>query len=142
MKLAEIVTLKVSRLLLQNDGSACGIWLQVVRDIYLEYVASDEYGGGTFLTFLEGRLLEMGVRDLCALHGVAKRAAGKANQAFIIEQRAEMRGRLVQAAMDGVLKYNAAALEGFRHGGGGPGEGDGEAEVIDVDLFDDVIVLE
>ena len=122
--------------------SAKGFYARTWLDIYLEYVASDEYGGGTFLTFLEGRLLEMGVRDLCALHGVAKRAAGKANQAFIIEQRAEMRGRLVQAAMDGVLKYNAAALEGFRHGGGGPGEGDGEAEVIDVDLFDDVIVLE
>lgn len=129
-------TLKVSRLLVQNDGSACGIWLQVVRDIYLEYVASDEYGGDTFLTFLERRLLEMGVRDLAPLNGVAKRAACKANQAFILEQRAEMRGRLVQAAMDGGLNFNAAALAGFRRV-------DGEAAVeIDIDMLDDVIVLE
>ena len=113
----------------------------MVRDIYIEYMDSDEYGNSTFFTFLERRLLEMGVRDLRALHGVAKRAAGKANQAFILEQRAEMRGRLVQAAMDGVLKFNAAALAGFRRDGGGPG-GDGEAEVIDVDMLDDVIVLE
>lgn len=72
---------------------------------------------------------------------MAKRTAGKVNQTFILEQRAEMRERLVQAAMDGVLKFNAAALEGFRRGGGGPGS-DGEAAVIDVDMFDDVIVLE
>jgi hypothetical protein len=83
----------------------------------------------------------MGVRDLRALHGVTKRAAGKANQAFILEQRAEMRGRLVQAAMDGVLKHNAASLAGYRQGGGGPG-GEGEADVIDVEALDDVIVID
>ena len=65
-----------------------------------------------------------------------------AESTLILEQRAEMRGRLVQAAMDGVLKFNAAALAGFRRDGGGSG-GDGEAEeVIDVDMFDDVIELE
>ena len=78
----------------------------------------------------------MGVRDLAPLNGVAKRAACKANQAFILEQRAEMRGRLVQAAMDGGLNFNAAALAGFRRV-------DGEAAVeIDIDMLDDVIVLE
>ena len=54
-----------------------------------------------------------------SLNGVAKRTAGKVNQTFILEQRAEMRERLVQAAMDGVLKFNAAALEGFWRGGAG-----------------------
>ena len=52
-----------------------------------------------------------------------------------------MRGRLVQAAMDGVLKHNAASLAGYRQGGGGPG-GEGEADVIDVEALDDVIVID
>ena len=90
-------------------------------------------GDGTFLGFLERRLGEMGVRHLGSLKGVAKTAAGKANQVFILEQRAEMRGRLVQAALDNQLKHDAAALRVFQRGG------DGNADVIDVDAFDDLI---
>ena len=42
---------------------------------------------------------------------MAKRTAGKVNQTIL--EQFEMRERLVQAAMDGVPKFNAAALEGF-----------------------------
>ena len=44
---------------------------------------------------------------------LAKGAAKKANQTFILEQRADMRARLVQVAIQGQLIYSTAALAGF-----------------------------
>ena len=121
--------LKVSRLLFQNDGSACGIWLQVARDVYLEYMASSEYGSGSFLTFLERRMEEMGVRHLRGASTKQRRA----NQTFILEQRAEMRARLVQAALEGKLKHGAAELEGFCLSTGI------DVEPADLEELDDVV---
>ena len=47
------------------------------------------------------------------MKGAAKSAAEKVNQRFIVEQRADMRGRLVQAAMSDELKHGQAYLLGF-----------------------------
>jgi hypothetical protein len=97
----------------QSDGSSCGIWIQVARDIFLQYVGSNEYGRGTFNAYLARVMFEKGVVDLDNVSGAAKTAARRANQTFILEQRAEMRARLVQAAINGKLAYAAAELEGF-----------------------------
>ena len=85
-----------------------------MSELLSDISVSDEYGGGTFLDFLKRRLEEMGVLHLGgALKGSAKTAASKGNQSFIIKRRAEMRERLVQAAIDGTLTYNKSALAGF-----------------------------
>mgnify|MGYP006864356835 FL=1 len=49
--------------------------------------------------------------DLTPLQGVAVRRAGGVNTKFILEQRAEMRARLVQYAMDNQLFFNTARLQ-------------------------------
>ena len=54
---------------------------------------SSEFGSGTFLDFLQRWLAARGVQHLGPLKGVSKSNASKANRAFILEQRAEMRGR-------------------------------------------------
>ena len=82
----------------------------MARDAYLCYVDSDAYGSGKFEDFLHGYLDERGVRDQNKCRGAAKAAAKKANQTFILEQRADMRARLVQVAIEGKLKYSAAEL--------------------------------
>ena len=75
-------TLKSSTLLLQHqDGSSCGVWIQVVRDAYLEYVDSSEFGSGAFLDYLERWLARQGVQHLGSLKGVQKtKAAGRASE--------------------------------------------------------------
>ena len=83
----------------------------------MHYVDSDAYGSGTFEAFLHGHLEEQGVRDQDKCRGAAKGAAKKANQTFILEQRADMRARLVQVAIQGKLKYSTAALAGFAQTG-------------------------
>jgi len=97
----------------QADGHACGVWLGVARDIYIRYVDSDQYGTGTFETYLQAELNREGVHDLDKCHGSAIRKQRKANQTFILEQRAEMRARLLQLAMEGKLEYGQAELDGF-----------------------------
>lgn len=93
---------------------AGGVWIGVARDSYLRYVDSEEYGSGNFEAFLHAELDAQGVRDLDKCRGTAQKTAAKrANQAFILEQRAEMRARLVQVAIAGNLKYSEAALAGF-----------------------------
>lgn len=52
--------------------------------------------------------------DLSPRQGVAKRKARNANTKFILEQRAEMRARLVQLACEGKLRFGQASLPGFR----------------------------
>ena len=89
------------------------MWLGVARDVYVRYVDSDVYGSGTFESFLHRHLSEMGVLNLTTLSGTAKTAARKANQTFILEQRAEMRARLVQLAIEGSLYRGSAVLDGF-----------------------------
>jgi len=59
-------------------------------------------------------MIDKGVTDLGKISGAAKTAARWANQTFILEQRASMRARFVQAAIDNDLKYAAAELEVFR----------------------------
>jgi len=97
----------------QYDGSSCGVWLQVARDAFLAYVQSENYGSKTFASFLAAWLLSHGVVNLRTLQGAPVRRAGSANTKFILEQRAEMRGRLVQLAMESKLQYAQAMLEGF-----------------------------
>jgi len=92
---------------------AGGVWLGVARDIYIRYVDSDQYGTGTFETYLQAELNREGVHDLDKCHGSAIRKQRKANQTFILEQRAEMRARLLQLAMEGKLEYGQAELDGF-----------------------------
>ena len=53
---------------------------------------------------------------MSALKGAAKTAARKANQTFILEQRAEMRARLVQLAIEGSLYQGSTVLDGFARG--------------------------
>ena len=57
------------------------------------------------------------MRDQDKCSGTAKGAAKKANQTFILEQRADMRARLVQVAIQGKLKYSTATLAGFAQTG-------------------------
>jgi hypothetical protein len=51
--------------------------------------------------------------DRSALSGICARRAKTANNKFILEQRAEMRARLVQLAIENTLKYGQAKLAGF-----------------------------
>ena len=97
----------------QVDGNACGIWIQVARDLFIEYVDSDEFGTRSFETFLHRRLEEQGVLPTERLSGMALRAARQTNQRFILEQRASMRARLVQFAIAGKLAFSEAQLGGF-----------------------------
>ena len=97
----------------QTDGHNCGVWLQVARDCWLQYAASSSYGSCNFFAFMQAQLVEHGVSDVESLPAAKKRAGERANRAYIVSQRADMRGRLVQAAMQGVLKHSAAQLAGF-----------------------------
>ena len=97
----------------QVDGNACGIWIQVARDLFIEYVDSHEFGTCTFEAFLHRRLKEQGVLPTERLSGLTLKAAMQTNQKFILEQRADMRGRLVQAAIAGKLAFSEAQLGGF-----------------------------
>ena len=97
----------------QSDGSSCGVWLQSARDAWLAYVASPSYGTRTFPTFLMQRFEAAGAQNLTGLRGTARSTAERANVAFILEQRADMRGRLVQAALADKLAWGQASLAGF-----------------------------
>ena len=97
----------------QADSSSCGVWLQVVCDAWLRYVDSDAFGTASFESFLERELAAEGVRDLYKCRGATKTAAAGKSREFILGQRADMRGRLVQAALAGKLKCEAASLSGF-----------------------------
>jgi len=85
----------------------------VARNIFIQYADSDVFGTKEFAAFMERKLKEEGVVNLAVLMGSAKTRAEKANQTYILEQRAEMRGRLVQAAMANKLAHGQALLEGF-----------------------------
>jgi hypothetical protein len=62
---------------------------------------------------MEHTLAEQGVQNLFSLRGAQRTAAAKSNRAFIIKQRADMRTRLVHAAMAGKLAWGSAQLAGF-----------------------------
>lgn len=83
------------------------------RDAFLRYVDSDEYGNGTFREFLVKDFAAQGVHNIAKLSGAKQTEASRGNQSFILHQRAEMRQRLVSAAMAGNLKHGAAVLAGF-----------------------------
>ena len=89
------------------------MWLQVARDAWLQYAGGASHGTRTFPSFLKQSLEEHGVQSLFGLKGARKSAAEKANTAFILEARADMRGRLVQAALAGKLAWGQANLAGF-----------------------------
>ena len=101
------------RLHLQSDSSSCGIWIQVARDCWLEYVASTEHGNAAFASFIEERLKGEGVQGENGLKGTALSKARKANEQYILTARADMRGRLVQAALADKLSVGQAHLPGF-----------------------------
>ena len=112
----------------QSDSVSCGVWVQVARDCWLKYVASPQYGMRTFGAFMQQTLAEAGVSDLAALRGVAAKAAERANVAYICTARADMRGRLVQAALADKLAWGAARLAGFA-----------PATALDLEKFDDAL---
>jgi hypothetical protein len=84
-----------------------------MRDCWIEYMDSAAYGSSTFAQFMEHTLAEQGVQNLFSLRGAQRTAAAKSNRAFIIKQRADMRTRLVHAAMAGKLAWGSAQLAGF-----------------------------
>ena len=71
------------RLHLQSDSSSCGIWIQVARDCWLEYVASTEHGNAAFASFIEERLKGEGVQGENGLKGTALSKARKANEQYM-----------------------------------------------------------
>ena len=74
---------------------------------------SSAHGSRTFNSFLRDELNGLGVFDQNACRGRQKMEAKRANQSFILEQRAQMRARLVQVAINGSLKFGDAQLVGF-----------------------------
>lgn len=109
-------SLSSSHLLLQWDGVNCGVWLQVARDRFLEYVDSSQFGSRSFLAFMEEGLRKNGVVDLNSVVGDAKQRAIERNGIFILQQRAEIRTRLLQAAQAGALTYGSDLLQDFTDG--------------------------
>ena len=79
----------------------------MARDIWFEYV-DDAVNTCSFPAFLSERLQRHRVVDLKPLRGAARRAARTRNEAYVLGQRAEMRSRLVHAAIDGVLVWDSA----------------------------------
>ena len=125
-------TLVSMRLHYQDDGSSCGVWIQVARDCWLEYVKSDSYGTSDFSSFMQQRLASEGVLCETGLKGTAKSGAQRANRQYVLTARADMRGRLVQAALaqPSKLSWGQAHLEGFTTG-----------MALDVTEFDDELSL-
>ena len=83
----------------------------------LNYVDSDRFGTRTFATFLEAQLGTEGVLNLFKLQGVPKTKAAAANKDYILNARADMRGRLVQAALAQKLAFGSSVLAGFMPAG-------------------------
>ena len=100
----------------------------MARDAWLAYVASPSCGTRTFPAFLIQRFEAAGAQHLTGLRGTARSTAEKANVALILEQRADMRGRLVQAALADKLAWGQARLAGFA-----------PATAVDLDDFDDPV---
>ena len=117
------------RLHLQSDSSSCGIWIQVARDWWLEYVASTEHGNSAFESFMQEKLKGEGVQSESGLRGTALSKARKANEQYILTARADMRGRLVQAALEGKLSVGQANLPGFA-----------KSAPVDLTQLDDIIL--
>ena len=92
----------------------CAVCRTFCSQIFLLYVDSAEFGNGTFKSFFERELAALGVVDTEKYKGTALTRAARANQEFILEQRAEMRARLVQAAVDETLKHGPETLGGMR----------------------------
>ena len=63
--------------------------------------------------------------------GVAKTNAAKANKDYIIGARADMRGRLVQAALASKLEFCSSVLAGFMPAGA--------SNEVDFEALDDEI---
>ena len=90
---------------------------QVARDAFLRYIDSEQFGSGKFAEFMEETLAAdeggRGPRNLFHVRGATFRVASQANKRYALDQRAEMRGRLVMAAMHNKLEFGQAALAGF-----------------------------
>ena len=71
------------------------------------------HGSKTFAAFLLNFFEAAGVRCLFDLKGRELGAAARANVAYILGQRADMRNRLVHAALADKLSWGAASLAGF-----------------------------
>ena len=116
-----------SRLLLQQDGYNCGVWIQVARDFFLRYMKSDRAGTRQFFEFFEAGLQEEGVRDVNKHRGAAKRGVNLGNSRFIQAQRNLMRERLLHAAELGTLQQSHSTLV----------EASGKGIVVDLTTIDD-----
>ena len=113
----------------QSDGFSCGVWLQVARDVWLLYVASHQHGMRIFPAFLKQTLeTQHGVKSLSGLRNPTKSAAERANEEYILGVRADMRGRLVQAALANGLSWGQANLAGFA-----------PATALDLEEYDDEV---
>ena len=86
---------------------------QAARDAWLLYADGATLGTRTFPNFLRQTLEAAGVKSLTGVKGAQKTAAEKANVSYILDFRADMRGRLVQAALASKLAWGQAMLTGF-----------------------------
>ena len=79
----------------------------VVDRAFVDYINSDEFGNGTFGSFLARWMTSRGVTDLFTVSGsaVARARLIARNEKFITVQRNSMRDELLAAARVGRLVY-------------------------------------
>lgn len=97
---------------LQTDGYNCGVWIVVLDEAILAYIASTNFataGAAGFSGHLADWLATRGISDLRRLAAGKSRVAGAANLKFISEKRCEMRELLLAAA-------HAGKLDSYRDG--------------------------
>ena len=124
--------LKSIEVKLQTDGCNCGVWSLVVDRAFLAYCDSVKFGSGDFGAFLVSWLGRMGrgVVDLNQLRGsgIGRREAVERNEAYIREQRQELREQLIAAAHEGLHPFPDGAVHGeFVESGTGATEADLDA---------------
>ena len=106
---------------LQTDGCSCGVWALVVSRAFVAYADSNEFGKGTFGTFLVAWLAEQQPQSVVDLRsrtlgrsGTQRVAAVEGNLAFIREERTQLRALLLRAGREGKLAFqDGAVLEDF-----------------------------
>ena len=98
---------------------ATGVWALVVSRAFVAYVDSSEFGKGTFGKFLVewlGGQQPQPVVDLLTVgrSGTRRVAAVESNEAFIREERIQLRALLLRAGREGKLLFqNGAMLHDF-----------------------------
>ena len=102
---------------LQTDGCSCGVWALVVSRAFVAYADSNEFGKGTFGTFLVAWLAEQQPQPVVDLRsrtlgrsGTQRVAAVEGNLAFIREERTQLRALLLRARREGKLAFQDGAM--------------------------------